>query len=195
MWRTLMSYHFRASANFMKFMNVCILCCIMSLLLSTFCSHVYSPHLRSFPPLFYLTTHPSCLQTSAIFLTIVIPWLSLTFHFKNCNFSIWFFIFSPSVPFCSLPHSQHLSFFPLNPIFPLPLLLHPSLYVFVFLHPSRTPASSQITITRAEECVLEDNSQRTKWKVISPTGNEAMVPSVCFTIPPPNQEAMDAASR
>ncbi|XP_030267182.1 microtubule-actin cross-linking factor 1 isoform X20 [Sparus aurata] len=53
----------------------------------------------------------------------------------------------------------------------------------------------QITITRAEECVLEDNSQRTKWKVISPTGNEAMVPSVCFTIPPPNQEAMDAASR
>uniref|UniRef100_A0A671XEU5 Microtubule actin crosslinking factor 1 n=1 Tax=Sparus aurata TaxID=8175 RepID=A0A671XEU5_SPAAU len=53
----------------------------------------------------------------------------------------------------------------------------------------------EITITRAEECVLEDNSQRTKWKVISPTGNEAMVPSVCFTIPPPNQEAMDAASR
>lgn len=43
--------------------------------------------------------------------------------------------------------------------------------------------------------MLEDNAQRTKWKVISPTGNEAMVPSVCFTIPPPNQEAMDTASR
>jgi len=57
------------------------------------------------------------------------------------------------------------------------------------------PASSQITITRGEECVLEDNSQRTKWKVISPTGNEAMVPSVCFTVPPPNQEAMDTAGR
>jgi len=43
--------------------------------------------------------------------------------------------------------------------------------------------------------VLEDNSQRTKWKVISPTGNEAMVPSVCFSVPPPNQEAIDTASR
>lgn len=53
----------------------------------------------------------------------------------------------------------------------------------------------EITITRGEECVLEDNSQRTKWKVISPTGNEAMVPSVCFTVPPPNQEAMDTAGR
>ncbi|KAK2920792.1 hypothetical protein Q8A73_000277 [Channa argus] len=53
----------------------------------------------------------------------------------------------------------------------------------------------EITISRGEECVLEDNSQRSKWKVISPTGNEAMVPSVCFTIPPLNQEAIDTASR
>uniref|UniRef100_A0A8C2BJ21 Microtubule actin crosslinking factor 1 n=1 Tax=Cyprinus carpio TaxID=7962 RepID=A0A8C2BJ21_CYPCA len=53
----------------------------------------------------------------------------------------------------------------------------------------------EITISKGEECVLEDNSQRTKWKVISSTGNEAMVPSVCFTIPPPNQEAIDTASR
>ncbi|XP_052440234.1 microtubule-actin cross-linking factor 1 isoform X18 [Carassius gibelio] len=53
----------------------------------------------------------------------------------------------------------------------------------------------EITISKGEECVLEDNSQRTKWKVISPTGNEAMVPSVCFTIPAPNQEAIDTASR
>ncbi|KAM4630179.1 microtubule-actin cross-linking factor 1 isoform 2-T2 [Polymixia lowei] len=53
----------------------------------------------------------------------------------------------------------------------------------------------EITISRGEECVLEDNSQRTKWKVISPSGNEAMVPSVCFTIPPPNQEAIDMANR
>ncbi|XP_038827418.1 microtubule-actin cross-linking factor 1-like [Salvelinus namaycush] len=53
----------------------------------------------------------------------------------------------------------------------------------------------EITISQGEECVLEDNSQRTKWKVISPSGNEAMVPSVCFTVPPPNQEAMDTASR
>uniref|UniRef100_A0A3B4ZGD2 SH3 domain-containing protein n=1 Tax=Stegastes partitus TaxID=144197 RepID=A0A3B4ZGD2_9TELE len=53
----------------------------------------------------------------------------------------------------------------------------------------------EITISRGEECVLEDNSQRTKWKVISPTGNEAMVPSVCFSVPPPNQEAIDTAGR
>lgn len=51
----------------------------------------------------------------------------------------------------------------------------------------------EITINRGEECVLEDNTQRTKWKVISPTGNEAMVPSVCFTVPPPNQEAVNTA--
>lgn len=53
----------------------------------------------------------------------------------------------------------------------------------------------QITICRNDECVLEDNSQRTKWKVISPTGNEAMVPSVCFLIPPPNKEAIEMANR
>ncbi|NXK19562.1 MACF1 factor, partial [Arenaria interpres] len=53
----------------------------------------------------------------------------------------------------------------------------------------------EITICRNDECVLEDNSQRTKWKVISPTGNEAMVPSVCFLIPPPNKEAIDTANR
>uniref|UniRef100_A0A8D0DPW2 MACF1 factor n=1 Tax=Salvator merianae TaxID=96440 RepID=A0A8D0DPW2_SALMN len=53
----------------------------------------------------------------------------------------------------------------------------------------------EITICKNDECVLEDNSQRTKWKVISPTGNEAMVPSVCFLIPPPNKEAIDMAIR
>ncbi|CAH2222215.1 microtubule-actin cross-linking factor 1 isoform X20 [Pelobates cultripes] len=53
----------------------------------------------------------------------------------------------------------------------------------------------EITINRNEECVLEDHSQRTKWKVISTTGNEAMVPSVCFLIPSPNKEAIDLASR
>ncbi|XP_068273853.1 microtubule-actin cross-linking factor 1 isoform X4 [Nyctibius grandis] len=53
----------------------------------------------------------------------------------------------------------------------------------------------EITVCRNDECVLEDNSQRTKWKVISPTGNEAMVPSVCFLIPPPNKEAIEMANR
>ncbi|XP_072579852.1 microtubule-actin cross-linking factor 1 isoform X9 [Vulpes vulpes] len=53
----------------------------------------------------------------------------------------------------------------------------------------------EITICKNDECVLEDNSQRTKWKVISPTGNEAMVPSVCFLIPSPNKDAIEMASR
>uniref|UniRef100_A0A8C6E9Z8 Dystonin n=1 Tax=Moschus moschiferus TaxID=68415 RepID=A0A8C6E9Z8_MOSMO len=53
----------------------------------------------------------------------------------------------------------------------------------------------EITIFKDDECVLANNSHRAKWKVISPTGNEAMVPSVCFTIPPPNKEAVDFANR
>ena len=54
---------------------------------------------------------------------------------------------------------------------------------------------NQITIYKDDECVLANNSHRAKWKVISPTGNEAMVPSVCFTVPPPNKEAVDFANR
>ncbi|XP_039183756.1 microtubule-actin cross-linking factor 1 isoform X5 [Crotalus tigris] len=53
----------------------------------------------------------------------------------------------------------------------------------------------EITICRNDECVLKDNAQRTKWKVISPAGNEATVPSVCFLVPPPNREAIEMASR
>ncbi|XP_047667970.1 dystonin isoform X24 [Tachysurus fulvidraco] len=53
----------------------------------------------------------------------------------------------------------------------------------------------EITIYKDDECVLANNSHRAKWKVISPSGNEAMVPSVCFTVPPPNKEAADMASR
>ncbi|XP_063167779.1 microtubule-actin cross-linking factor 1-like [Candoia aspera] len=53
----------------------------------------------------------------------------------------------------------------------------------------------EITVCRNDECVLKDNAQRTKWRVISPAGNEAMVPSVCFLVPPPNREAIDVASR
>ncbi|XP_053520953.1 dystonin isoform X13 [Artibeus jamaicensis] len=53
----------------------------------------------------------------------------------------------------------------------------------------------EITIYKDDECVLANNSHRAKWKVISPTGNEAMVPSMCFTVPPPNKEAVDFANR
>ncbi|CAK6951622.1 dystonin isoform X1 [Scomber scombrus] len=53
----------------------------------------------------------------------------------------------------------------------------------------------EITIYKDDECVLANNSHRAKWKVINPAGNEAMVPSVCFTVPPPNKEAVDMAAR
>uniref|UniRef100_A0A8C1IVI2 Dystonin n=1 Tax=Cyprinus carpio TaxID=7962 RepID=A0A8C1IVI2_CYPCA len=53
----------------------------------------------------------------------------------------------------------------------------------------------EITISKEDECVLVSNSHRAKWKVISPSGNEAMVPSVCFSVPPPNKEATEMASR
>ncbi|XP_070772625.1 dystonin [Enoplosus armatus] len=53
----------------------------------------------------------------------------------------------------------------------------------------------EITIYKDDECVLANNSHRAKWKVINPSGNEAMVPSVCFTVPPPNKEAVDMATR
>ncbi|KAG8000052.1 Dystonin, partial [Nibea albiflora] len=53
----------------------------------------------------------------------------------------------------------------------------------------------EITIYKDDECVLANNSHRAKWKVINPAGNEAMVPAVCFTVPPPNKEAVDMATR
>ncbi|TSN48476.1 Dystonin [Bagarius yarrelli] len=53
----------------------------------------------------------------------------------------------------------------------------------------------EITIYKDDECVLANNTHRAKWKVISPSGNEAMVPSVCFSVPPPNKDAAELASR
>ncbi|XP_077586323.1 dystonin isoform X14 [Stigmatopora nigra] len=53
----------------------------------------------------------------------------------------------------------------------------------------------EITIYKDDECVLANNTHRAKWKVINPAGNEAMVPSVCFTVPPPNKDAVDIASK
>ncbi|XP_029376147.1 dystonin isoform X3 [Echeneis naucrates] len=53
----------------------------------------------------------------------------------------------------------------------------------------------EITIYKDDECVLANNSHRAKWKIINPAGNEAMVPSVCFSVPPPNKEAVDMATR
>ncbi|XP_031759736.1 plectin isoform X6 [Xenopus tropicalis] len=53
----------------------------------------------------------------------------------------------------------------------------------------------EITVHKGDECLLVDNSQPYKWKVLNASGSDAVVPSVCFLVPPPNKEARDAVSR
>ncbi|XP_069588296.1 plectin-like isoform X5 [Ranitomeya imitator] len=53
----------------------------------------------------------------------------------------------------------------------------------------------EITIHKGDECLLVNNAQPDKWKVLNTGGSESVVPSVCFVVPPPNKEALDAASR
>lgn len=53
----------------------------------------------------------------------------------------------------------------------------------------------QITVHKGDECALLNNSQPYKWKVLNHAGNEAVVPSVCFMVPPVNKEAVDSVSR
>lgn len=50
-------------------------------------------------------------------------------------------------------------------------------------------------IEKGEECTLNDNSARIKWRVRNSAGAESQVPGVCFVIPPPDKEAIDAAER
>ncbi|XP_064804831.1 plectin-like isoform X14 [Oncorhynchus masou masou] len=53
----------------------------------------------------------------------------------------------------------------------------------------------EITVHKGEECALINNSpQPNKWKVLNHSGIEAVVPSVCFLVPPVNKEAMDSVS-
>uniref|UniRef100_A0A8C9VI36 Plectin b n=1 Tax=Scleropages formosus TaxID=113540 RepID=A0A8C9VI36_SCLFO len=57
----------------------------------------------------------------------------------------------------------------------------------------RGPVDS-ITVHKGDECLLTNNSQPSKWKVQNMMGSEAVVPSVCFVVPPPNKEAIDSVS-
>ncbi|XP_047216434.1 plectin-like isoform X1 [Girardinichthys multiradiatus] len=52
----------------------------------------------------------------------------------------------------------------------------------------------EITVHKGDECALLNNSQPFKWKVLNRSGNEAVVPSVCFLVPPVNKEAVDSVS-
>ncbi|KAG5872490.1 hypothetical protein JTB14_037535 [Gonioctena quinquepunctata] len=54
---------------------------------------------------------------------------------------------------------------------------------------------NNFVIETNKECTLTDNSGRTKWRVHNSKGVESQVPGVCFVIPPPDKEALDAAER
>ncbi|XP_054446557.1 plectin isoform X12 [Pteronotus mesoamericanus] len=53
----------------------------------------------------------------------------------------------------------------------------------------------EVTVHKGDECQLVGPMQPFHWKVASSSGSEAAVPSVCFLVPPPNQEAQEAVSR
>lgn len=53
----------------------------------------------------------------------------------------------------------------------------------------------QITVHKGDSCTLLSNAQPYKWKVLNAAGNESVMPSVCFVVPPPNKEALEAVSR
>ncbi|XP_066482563.1 LOW QUALITY PROTEIN: plectin [Tiliqua scincoides] len=53
----------------------------------------------------------------------------------------------------------------------------------------------EITVHKGDSCTLLSNAQPSKWKVLNAVGSESIMPSVCFLVPPPNKEALDAVSR
>ncbi|XP_068861788.1 plectin-like isoform X8 [Aphelocoma coerulescens] len=53
----------------------------------------------------------------------------------------------------------------------------------------------EVTVHKNDTCALVSHAQPQQWRVLSASGNEAVVPSVCFLLPPPNKEALDAVHR
>ncbi|KAM6288811.1 LOW QUALITY PROTEIN: plectin [Aegotheles albertisi] len=53
----------------------------------------------------------------------------------------------------------------------------------------------EITVHKGEPYTLLSNAQPRRWRVLGAAGAEAAVPSVCFLLPPPNSEAIDAVTR
>nr|XP_021322501.1 plectin isoform X13 [Danio rerio] len=52
----------------------------------------------------------------------------------------------------------------------------------------------EITMHKGDECALINNSQPSRWKVLNRSGDEAVVPSICFLVPPVNKEAVESVS-
>ncbi|XP_058515466.1 plectin isoform X1 [Ochotona princeps] len=53
----------------------------------------------------------------------------------------------------------------------------------------------EVTVHKGDTCQLLGPAQPSHWKVLSSTGSEAAVPAVCFLVPPPNPEALEAVAR
>ncbi|XP_039566789.1 plectin [Passer montanus] len=53
----------------------------------------------------------------------------------------------------------------------------------------------EVTVHKNDACALVNHAQPQQWRVLSAAGSEAIVPSVCFLLPPPNKEALDAVHR
>lgn len=52
-----------------------------------------------------------------------------------------------------------------------------------------------VSLEKSDNCTLLDTSGRVKWRVRTSKGVEGQVPGACLLIPPPDQEAIDAADR
>ncbi|XP_078544196.1 desmoplakin isoform X1 [Lissotriton helveticus] len=53
----------------------------------------------------------------------------------------------------------------------------------------------QKTIRKGDECILKNNSERSKWHVTGPGGLDMLVPSVSLIVPPPNPIAVDLSTK
>lgn len=53
----------------------------------------------------------------------------------------------------------------------------------------------KLNIHKDEECIIDDNTQRIKWKVRTHDGQTGLVPSVCFQLPPLDEDSVDLAQQ
>lgn len=53
----------------------------------------------------------------------------------------------------------------------------------------------KLNIQKDEECLIEDNTQRIKWKISKSNSQSDLVPSVCFTLPPVDEDSVDIANQ
>lgn len=57
------------------------------------------------------------------------------------------------------------------------------------------PAPAQVTVHKGDTCQLLGPAQPSHWEIQSGTGSKASMPAVCFLVPPPNPEALEAVAR